>query len=1161
MSAFNILFLVGFLLFPFFVFAVDIESFKKRCAHIFGSKLYYESLMLHEDGGRSREFHPLFVDPKQEMQLSRSWNERPDTPELLTTVLPEGVSFIKYQQYQPETLTAVKLEAPGVVSVVMARAGYKYAGYDLHTNVAFSNRALWSNMSTEKNWLVGEDAKAAILHLHGGGTKSTGAHVGGTMISHFKDMDVDVVSVDLPWHAQGPREFMNIESDVRALSAFAKKYIPPHVPVFVSGHSWGSVFAEQLMMMTALPRSQFSFHKNLRGVIILSTAVIGPVAGKTLQERNKEYQERRERVNFTMQDQVAEVEAHLWKSIIADGKWSPMGGMYSTATILQLDQTLPYHRGKNYIPALVVVGKYDPLVYVGFEDLYNYYGHLENVDFRLLDRLPYYKDKKKPDAPFKRVGHIIGDFLTEDKTENVQYALMREFIQSRLQSSVLHSTQRRVSMVVKRSDMSQRDKEALTRDLRGIDSLHEMSEFMNTDPRIQLLDSAVMDAVRADVVVQHSRATINVDKENKRKGSEAIPAFIRLVQEFANNLAFRYFIQDYVYYKEEKTADHTEISNKQNDITNGIVGHLSPYRGPQKRVAWFIDRVSRLSTSPPARLNELKQEIEYLTSDGFLQVLSNNKMQEMLLQLRDMFDRVNPELWNMVIEEASLRDGESGEIMGDNMRKSLTEQQRMIDEAFSDIIHTVDQIKEEPYIKSEMSNIVMKKVSKGRMKGLLGEIINAESIDQVTDIMSRHRIPEDIKAQVAALFEAYLVNKQVLEGKYIPDMQALNEMRVQSQSELSLERGETEHQILRSLNEMGIPIASTADTSSRRMNGEELTNIRNELQEQYEALSDSISDSQRESIQAEMRKIDHLIRVANQRKRVFDQNRILQDIIAERRELESTRSELTAREKELKRKHESVLQSIRKHISVIKKALEEISQEPPASLITEFGNLRREFDEKVVPAELEMERVLDEISAIVFENKSNISSQEAIRVLQDSRGLIDRFGEVFFNYVQKRDALNLQAIEAMEAGEKGRELQTSVIALYGRSSRGRRPLLGSESIYLEMEKLIEELARVESQLLENDRLLLENRMRYNVSLNSIRNLVVEESDPEMYDLMQTVAHLSDTTEIAISDIINYSGPKERQIERIQEERRVFEKAMNKWRSMKSSHPPFLPTSQ
>ena len=435
-----------FLLVPFLITFSSVAAKKKEnCRSVFPySRLDYENKAL-KDVSDGKQIHPKFVDIGTERALQKSWNEQPKSPVLLNILLPEGVFFINHQLRQPGTQTSIKLGEPG--AAIMARASYTYQRHNFVTNVAFSIRALSDNMNHSsqgrRKWLVGEDAKAAILFLHGGGTKSAGAHVAESMINHFKSYKIDVLSLDLPWHGEGPREFLgSFEMEIKVLSAFAKKYVPPHVPLFVWGHSWGSVFAEQLMRMTDRKPEAFLFHQNLRGIMIYSTAV-DAAPGGSFQEKYQAFFDRQQKAKTELSDQFAENETRLWQEIVEDGKISPLGSFFSMITILQLDQQLPVHRGREYVPALMVVGKGDPLVYVGYENLYaDFYNKMENIETHYLDKLPLYH---RPKGHLESVGHLIGDYVDINSGELIHYKLSREFMEKQLNQELRVSGEKTLS--------------------------------------------------------------------------------------------------------------------------------------------------------------------------------------------------------------------------------------------------------------------------------------------------------------------------------------------------------------------------------------------------------------------------------------------------------------------------------------------------------------------------------------------------------------------------------------------------------------------------------------------------------------------------------------------------------------------------------------------
>ena len=644
----------------FFVFS-SFSSAQDNCENIFGSRLYYDNRVL-ESRKASRRLHPNFVDPIAERNLQKEWDVELKIPVLLKILLPKDVHFIKYQQYQPGTATAVKVKEPG--EALLARAYYSYQNYRFGTNVAFSARALVDNMqhNLEKNWLVGQDAKAAILFLHGGGTKSTGSTVAVPMISHFRQYGIDVVSLDLPWHAQGHREFLDFESEIKVLGAFVQKYIPSNVPLFVWGHSWGSVFAEKLMTMTDRKHPDFQFHSNLKGVIILSTAV-DAAPGRTTEEKYKEFLQRLKRTKTELRDEIAESEQDLFNSMVEDGKISPMGAFYSMGTILQLDQTPPSHKGKEWVPALMVVGKHDPLVYLGFKDLYEYYKGLENVETHYLDKLPY--NSKDKNMQIQKVGHLIGDYLEKvDSKHSIQTALTSAFIAKQL----------------------------------GLSSL----------------DHLVLDP-----------------KENQQ-----LPAFIRLVQLAANELAFREFLKDYRIYNEKKHSSHGALFKENKELFKQVMNTASFYSPPYRRVAHFLDNLTMIDGSQEGNLKQFKEEMRYITRPDFLQILANRKLQDELLLM-------SKEIETLVSNDVPALN-------------KMSEQARNMMDSYSTMFQSLKTNQKKP-LQSSLSN----------------QLYEAKSMKEVAEIIQSEQLPFAVARKIEEQMREYLVNKSILANEYLPPLNIL----------------------------------------------------------------------------------------------------------------------------------------------------------------------------------------------------------------------------------------------------------------------------------------------------------------------------------------------------------------------------------------------------
>ncbi len=696
---------------------------ESSCRYIFGSRLYYDIRALKRKSKES-DFHPRFENIAEERILQRRWNEEPDIPKLLKFLLPQGVHFIKRQLYQPGHATAVKLGEWG--NEIIARAHYKHGDRVYHTNVAFSVRALVDNLKdgANHNWLVGKNAKLAILFLHGGGTKSTGFHVAGDIITHWSQYGVDVVSMDLPWHAQGHREFVSAETDIKIIGSFVKKYIPPHVPLFVVGHSWGSVYAEILMRMTDRPSEEFSFHNNLMGVAMLSTAV-DAAPGKSKKEKYNAYFKRLKQAERRSHTEAPRDELHIFENIVRDGKTSPLGGAYSMNVISQLDQVAPGHQGREFIPGLMVVGTKDSLVYFGFEDLYEVYKQLANVE-------THYLDKPMPHAPKKEshgVGHDVFSTLDPKTKEPIVNVLLKSFIAKQLAFSALKTS------IVREIQSSSNDngflKDTVIDTVKGLKSFDALKDFLETNRFTQqVLGSEFLDTVYSNYMNQSASFTF-------KKQKPVIPDFIRLMQLTANELSFREFILDFVYYEEKETATYISYKReKTQEQARKILEALGNYNTPPRRIYHVLQEV--LNANNKAGLSSLRTEMEFITVEIFREdgafKINNKRVERALIALKEEIEK-------------------------------LTDSNLSSDKTLSDIKQQAKQILEEydAFFASVNRNSASKKIS-----GLTDSIINASNLNEVRRIIAPSQLPKPILKKVIVLMEEYFIIQRLVSFDYAP---------------------------------------------------------------------------------------------------------------------------------------------------------------------------------------------------------------------------------------------------------------------------------------------------------------------------------------------------------------------------------------------------------
>ena len=1032
------------------------------------SKLYYAGRVFRSGIiEASRRLFPTFVDPKKERELVDKWNEKTPAPKLFKRYLPEGAYFIKYQQYQPGSPTAVKLGQPG--NEIMVRASYEYGGRELHTNVVFSTRALLSNMRTKKNWFAGEDAKAVIIFLHGGGTKSTGAHVAAGQVTHFKKYNVDVVSLDLPWHGQGPREIMDLESEIGALAAFVQKYIPPHVPVIVKGHSWGSVLAEQLMTMTDRPKADFLFHENLTAILLFSTAV-DPAPGESPQEKAEAYYKVLHDVNHNRQDEVPVAERNLWKNIPKDGKTSVIGGWYASGTIFQLDQSLPAHRGRKYVNTYVVVGAFDSLVYLGFEGPYNKrYSSLENVvDFNVLRELPYRYSKNTDDPPM-RVGHLLGDYKTEDGTEaNVQFALTRRYIQRELYQSTIREIKKLVIEQVEESSLDAQTRSLILTDLDRVSSIEDISWFIYTNVAVQKLESSSLQLIKRSILEKEERASLNTPSSI----SDTLRTLIRQQLELLS-------LDGYV-----KEGLAKRLDNKKLDKVSSI-HDLKHWIRDMFRA--LVKQQLKLSSLDEYAKKDLNEELDKASSIQEIKQLIVDKLEHE--DIKQFVTEWNPTFFDAINSLIHKREVEHTQSSADmafintvqNFANNLAfrEYQKgytyyeyggnaaRIGERNMEILEEIRQIVA-PYYNPQM-----------RAANVLAEILNfndeaARQSDRIIRELESITSPENLRT---------LHNKGA---------QALIELREQMRNGLQLEEiAEKADDIMQMKTYKGDPVFDVNPGNGAEENHQSRKRVQafinkvkvgrkfeTEVKEMMEQLGLSPTDKAELIRLLEERYLNENVSLGyftirmediledvhpDNRERVGTHYRSLMSINGEWRKLNDQKGHHNRMRKALLRRYAELLKKADMSIKKVKDVLDQaLTLTPPDTLKDALQRLDRSA-ENLALAKEELDRILDENAAHVFHsNEQTRSLSDVSELFSEKIVYINEVLELYDLYVRNRTDFNKQAIEAMEYGDINtgslkhiQSLKEAVNWLYGKGSKGKNPTL-SEQNKRDIDKAVEE---------------------------------------------------------------------------------------------------------
>ncbi len=1097
-----------------------------ECKNAF-AKLYYEFQVLKQLP-ESRKVEPTGVNFVKDIKLSKLWNlppSNPKVPEMLNALLPEGVHLLRYQLYKPATQTTIKLRPPTGYTI-MGRASFPHPSspkLTLHTNVAFSIGALVDNMETQKNWLAGAGAKAVILYLHGGGTKSTGAHTAVNMINHYHNLGIHVVAVDLPYHGQGPRDLLSLEGVIKMLGSFARKYLPPHVPLFVAGHSWGALFAEQLMRMTEQP--DFHFHKSLSGAIILSNAFTGATPNTPREVIYENYTKILDEVNTSRQNEAADMEKGLWEEIIRRGKYSLLGSSYATKIILEALQYIPEHKGKKFIPALMLVGEYDPLVFLGFEKLYReYYEGLENVEAHFLDTLPYKLDRNRKET---KVGHIIQDFLTTDKKEGMQDKLITAFIEKQLTLFNIKTAKENVAGFIEQSLLKQN--QLSLEELNSQGSFGEIKHFIEANPHVQSHSPDNITNLKQNIDRLEERVQLSASKKVN------IPTYFRIVQEYANNLAFRNFLRDFEFMKDQKVLPNFNLAmDKLRAINQKVVTLLLPYSNPQLRIAFWLTQLSEVKDFN--KLNSLKGELNYLTSPDHLNKIRNKKIKDILLSLKDQITTAIP----------SQEESSTFKLNGHNSLPIITET----------ALRTLNEHLKPEFKKLQNSSQTKKPVH------FVNNLLKLKDIESIEKEIASYQLPDTVNKKLLQLINEHLENDQIINSLYVPEWTELKNMATQNHPDTK-KRGAQLLQDL--LNNLGIQIPEKTEslTEDGEITPKVLTYLQTTLQKMQAEFSKTKNQALLEHVNTALHHINALVKEQSVYNRIQNDHTALETIVNNRIELLELRNKLQIEMDKHKKTHNSLIIEVEQSIKTIKEALEAIFDNPPHSLIKEVQKHQQNFEQTILPAQIKMAAAVEKEFALIAESQpEQMNAEEVMKIFEKHMPDINHFEDVFSYYVQNAKTIRKNAITAMENGEMGKELKEAVIKLYGKNSQGNQPIVGSNSRYRRLEATIETLAELESSITITDRKILENRMEYYQKLSSIANLINNDQKNKKIAGIQLASQMSLPSIIVAKDILDETTNNKDELKKLLPEiNPILSDILKKWHDAKSTLPPFLPTNE
>jgi len=531
--------------------APDIGYSAPLCSHVYTGYKVPTLSILQQRAARKSEKIPLpkFTNPFREIELAKNWKGI-SGPRLLNELLPDGMTFIDHALLQPNEPGVVKTNSGYIAHV---RAFVRGVGTNMGVNIG----GLHDNFFRPNNKsVVREDAKAVVVFIHGGGTKTTGHHVAISLLNYLHPYKVDVVSLDMPWHAEGPRvSFESVKDSLELMREYVKKYVAPAgKPIILAGHSMGGVIAD--LYMRHFPKDDL-----FSAVIPLSTVADALPGGSIADKKKRDYEIALKNLK---NPNIPEGERDLSASLARQNKISPVCGMFCSMLMLGLEWKAPSHNGRDYLPALYIIGKGDAL-YQGFEQ--SFHGELQslsNVTLKVYDKRRDIRDRdgSLPSVP---VGHMIFDHRPHIEFDpSVPVEVRRKIIAG----------------TIKETEFNQLREKGL----------------IKLDPEFTFKD--VSEPETFVLIRNFISQVIGQDIGPKERIQQPILATV--TQAWANNLAFREFAATYIY-NYSRATDRTAQLGKEMEA---MAKRLNELRGKEKKKQLTPEETVEL-----ARLGARQKEI------------------------------------------------------------------------------------------------------------------------------------------------------------------------------------------------------------------------------------------------------------------------------------------------------------------------------------------------------------------------------------------------------------------------------------------------------------------------------------------------------------------------------------------------------------------------
>ena len=639
------------------------------------------------------------------------------TPALFKHFLPEGVEFIGHQGTFTNPLST-KLNS-ATSSVVPLRVPYEHDGKTHYTEALVSHHALINNFiqslkdtRSTKKWLVDPEARAVILFLHGGGTTTAGSMAASSMANHFSGRGIDVISFDQVFHGQGTRQLHGVDpllSDIQAIGSFLKKYVPPDMPIYLYGHSWGGLFTDAIMrFMDAGTLDVQTFIPQLKGMVNASGPP--PVSGESIKEMVDDFVRSEIESIGQSKTKAPPQERNLIPNFAQDGRLGFFQQFYINIQWLQrslMNKPLTFNK-KTFVPYYVVMGRFDPNVYLAREESFenSYQDIIGSVPFDLfkiyLFNKLYYREEG-----LLEVGHLIGDYRLNDSGKSVDNEIVERMI--------YEVTARDLGLIKVKSSKIPQTLEDLNKE--------SITDLANpTDSSFQKVLSDMKKAftndsdVRSDISGRLQRE-LGYNKHDANVRATTIKNFFNAFKLFSDDLSFRHWIEKFkTHYFQRQNTIARKLEQSRNRNRQALLKLLQSHHP----VPLIRSELEKLTLLDPQSFDEniLIESIRKIND-----LRDNNEVRAKFKALQPLFEKFVKE---GRVEQVQDFINEVRSIMGNQYK---------VQEVFPISIKDVSQI-----FKSDRNNF--------------DKFLENYPYSEKTE-NNPFRLSEDIKQHLILLFEAY----------------------------------------------------------------------------------------------------------------------------------------------------------------------------------------------------------------------------------------------------------------------------------------------------------------------------------------------------------------------------------------------------------------------